>query len=127
MMKTALLNEIKDYTCPTVTYMATRFAEQVSDFNELENSFECFQEASWILSGKIDEKDARKFIGKVSGVSLGLDLLQLKKEGIITENKIIDTNKFIQSKVIKNFTLDGKVYDLSPKLQNRNTPLTHQL
>ena len=127
MMKTALLNEIKDYICPTVTYMATRFSDQVSDFNELGNSFEYFQRASWILSGKIDEKDARKYAGEVSGVSLGLDLLQLKKEGIITENKIIDMNKFIQSKVIKNFMLDGKVYDLSPKLQNRSTPLIHQL
>ena len=122
-MKTALLNEIKDDNCPTVTYLATRFAEQVSDFNKIGNSLECFQNASWILEGKIDEKNAREFVGKVSGISLGLDLLQLKKEGIITEDKIIDINKFNQSKVIKNFTLNGEVHDLSLKSQNRSTSL----
>ncbi len=66
-----------------------------------------------ILVGRIDEKTACSCLDE-DGVALGLDLLQLKKDGVITEKEIVDMNRFNQAKAVKNSAINGKSVDLSP-------------
>ena len=71
-----------------------------------------------IVLGKYPEDMVRENQEKVDGAKMGLDFLALKKQGLIDdEMKITDIDKFCNSKVIKEFMIGDKVYDLSENLR----------
>ncbi|MBE6444811.1 MAG: hypothetical protein E7019_01955 [Alphaproteobacteria bacterium] len=118
-MKKYLLGLIADDCCSVVSELASRYAQKVNTYDELGNFMQGFERASWVLTGKIEEKVAYSFL-KLPGIGLGLDLLQLKKEGIITEEKIIDEQKFNQSEAVCNAKINDKRVDLSPQKMPSN-------
>ncbi|MBR3501519.1 MAG: hypothetical protein IKO06_01285 [Alphaproteobacteria bacterium] len=73
---------------------------------------------SGVLSGRYPEDFVRKYQENNDGAKEGLKFLSLKKEGLIDDRlEITDIDKFCDSKIIKEFSVGGKVYDLSEKLR----------
>ncbi len=69
-----------------------------------------------IISEKCSEEHVR-MCQDIDGVEMGLEFLSLKKQGLIDDSlKITDIDKFCDSKLIKEFKIGDKVYDLSENL-----------
>ena len=74
------------------------------------------------VSGKYPEKLVREN-QDVDGAKEALEFLSLKKQGLINDNlQITDIDGFCNSEIVKNFPINGKVYDLSKNLRKLHTP-----
>ena len=126
VMKDHYIKSIQGKRSPIVVELASRFAKKINDYNILAECINYLQTSSYVLQGRITEEEAREFADYEPAV-FGLDLLQLKKEGIITENEIVDMNKFNQSKAVKNFIFNGEKFDLSGKVTNNSKETVKQM
>lgn len=126
VMKDHYIKSIQGKWSPIVVELASRFAKKINDYDILAECINTLVMSSHVLKGRFKEDDVRKN-ADYEPVAFGLALLQLKKEGVITENEIVDMNKFNQSKAIKNFMFKGEKFDLSGKVANNSKETVKQM
>lgn len=81
-----------------------------------------------VVSGRYSEELVMQN-QNITGVKEGLEFLSLKKQGIIDEQlNVANSEAFCASKLVKEFSVAGKVYDLSESLNKiYGRPLSHKI
>lgn len=110
-------NDLISYASPLFRDMGLALMQSEQDYRPIHQFIEKINMMNKIVSGTYLEKMLKDNIN-INGVSEGLALLSLKKQGIINDKlEIVDIDKFCSTKIVKEFSIGEKSYDLSVGLQ----------
>lgn len=114
-------NDLVKYAPEFIKDIGLALMECSKDYLPVHSFIDKIKVITNIVSGKYPEELVRKK-QDIKGVKEGLEFLSLKKQGLINDNlQITDIDGFCASEIVKKFSIDGKVYDLSKNLRKLHT------
>ena len=110
-------NDLVNYASPVFRDLGIVLMQSENNYQPIHQFIEKINIMNKIVSGTYPEEKVKES-KDIAGVVEGLALLDLKKQGIINDkSEITDINRFCDAEIVKNFAINGKVYDLSKELK----------
>jgi len=109
-------SDLTEYAPAFLRDVGLALMNSTKDYHPVHKLIEKMKVINNIVSGIYNEDAVRKNLD-INGATEGLEFLALKKQGILNDKlEIADIDRFCNAKIVKEFQVDGKVYDLSESL-----------